>query len=457
MKYINQIIKILDRYEGDGYLVGGFVRDYLLNRESNDIDLAINVQVKEVAREFCDIVNGSFVVLDDLHNIYRVVIDDMIYDFTPVVGNSIKEDLLNRDFTINAVAISLSTINFTNQGYKIKKMIDPTNGREDINNGVIRAVNKKVFREDPLRLFRAIRFKAELNFTIEKNTEVIMKENPKMIKDIARERIHDELIKILNTKRAAKNLFYLENEFSLLSNLISDVNELKEIGECKYHREDVWTHSLYAVKKLEQLLEEDYWNKRIDSDKIPLLKFATLFHDLGKLITEEVIDGEIHFYGHDKEGAKYIEPILRELCFSKKSITYIKKIIRYHMRPLSLYYADNLTDKGKYRFFRTVESSVVDVCLLAAADTLSTKLLNSRQDEIKDNLAFLKELIKEWQEVEERTAEPLLTGYDIIEIFSIEEGPQIGEILKEVNEAQAQGLITNYQEAIEYIKNIINQ
>lgn len=454
MKYLNKLIKILAQYEVEGYLVGGFVRDYLLARETQDIDLVISKQVRTVAKKFAVKTNGSFVVLDELHDIYRVVIEDLIYDFAPIMGASIEDDLFKRDFTINALAIPLTDIKDFENEQKINNLIDPTGGQKDLKEGIIRAVSKDTFKDDPLRLYRAIRFKAELNFVIASQTESLLKEASQKIVNVARERIQKELMKILAAKNTADNLNYMEKKFSLLSILISEINELKIIGQCQYHREDVWTHSLYAIKKIEELLQEDFWNKRIEKNNIALLKFATLFHDIGKIITEEVIKGEIHFYGHDKEGAEYIKSILKELCFSKKQIFYIIRLIKYHMRPLSLYYADNLTEKGKYRFFKDVAPWVTDTCLLAAADTLSTKLLNNRKKEIRDNLDFLKELVRQHEQVEKRTTEPLLDGYDIMKILSINEGPKVGEILEEIKAAQAQGKIANRREAIKYLHNI---
>lgn len=201
------------------------------------------------------------------------------------------------------------------------------------------------------------------------------------------------------------------------------------------------------------MLRDVFWSKQVSNDQIPLLKLAALFHDIGKLWTEEMIDGEVHFYGHHKEGAKKIVPILRQLTFSRRKIKYIKRLIRYHMRPLSLYSADNLTQKGKYRFFRAAKGVVGDVCLLAAADILATKLWNERREEIADNLDFIKELISDTEKMKKRTSKLLLTGYDVMELLNIEEGPQVGRILDKIREAQAQGKIENRTEAVEYLKN----
>lgn len=454
MQLLSCLINILNQYNVKGYLVGGVIRDYLLARKIEDVDVVVDDKVEVVAREFADSINGSFVVLDKKRDTYRVVTDKLNYDFALIIGNSIQEDLLRRDFTINALASNIDNIDLNKSTDIITEIIDPIGGKNDLKKKIIRVVNRKTFKEDPLRLLRGIRFRAELDFTLDSKTENLLGKYSQLITEVASERIRDELIRIVAADNVADNLNYLEEQGLLLSNLIPEIEKMKKIGECRYHNEDVWTHSLYTVEQLEELLTDDFWSKQAVDDKIPILKLAALFHDIGKLWTEEVIDGEVHFYDHHKEGANRIEPILRQLAFSRREIKYIKRLIRYHMRPLALYYADNLTQQGKYRFFRAAEGAVSDVCLLAAADTLATKLWNDRKEEIADNLNFIKELIADTEKMEARTSQSLLTGHDVMELLNLEEGPQIGRILDKIKAAQAQGEINNRNEAIEYLNEL---
>lgn len=455
MKLLGYLINILTQHNVEGYLVGGVIRDYLLKRKIEDIDVVVNAKVEIIARRFADLINGSFVVLDKERKIYRVVTEELNYDLAPIIGNSIQEDLLHRDFTINALASNIGNINLSKSTDMITEIIDPTGGREDLKEEIIRVTNRKSFKKDPLRLLRGVRFRAELNFKLDSKTERLLQSYSHLITEVASERVNNELMKIIAADKAADNLNYLEKKGSLLSHLIPEIKKMKQIGECRYHIEDVWTHSLYTVKQLEELLIDDFWNKQVSDDKIALLKLATFFHDIGKLWTKEIIDGEVHFYGHHKEGAKRIRPLLRQLAFSCCEIKYIKKLIRYHMRPSSLYYANNLTQKGKYRFFREAEGVVNDICLLAAADTLATKLWNGSKEKITDNLKFIKELIADTEEMKDRTSQLLLTGYDVMELLNLEEGPQIGQILDKIKQAQAQGKINNRKEAIEYLNKSI--
>ncbi|GAB6138885.1 CCA tRNA nucleotidyltransferase [Halanaerobaculum tunisiense] len=444
---------IVKQYQAQAYLVGGAVRDYLLERETNDFDLVIVGPTKQIANEFSTLYQGSLVELDQEHQIYRVTIADQEYDFADLQDDSIKEDLANRDFTINALAISLSQIELKQTGYSFAPadIQQVAGGFQDLEEGKIRAVSDNVFSADPIRLLRAIRFKAQLGFSIAKKTEKLMQAVSSQITEIASERIKEELFKILARKNAACNLAYLENKFSLLSNLFPDIQELKQRGQCQYHCEDIWTHSVYALEKLEGLLQKDFWANRIDYSQLPVLKFALLFHDIGKLLTEEIIDGEVHFYGHHKEGAIYLQPILEDFAFSNQEISLITTLIRYHMRPGALFYATNLTKKGKYRFFKAASDQVVAVCLLAGADMLSTRILNDRLEDVGASLEFFQKLVVEAEQMAEDTDQPLLTGTDLIDLFSLTEGPQIGEILDQLEEAQATGEITTREEAIEYV------
>ncbi|WP_408956545.1 CCA tRNA nucleotidyltransferase [Natroniella sp. ANB-PHB2] len=460
IKELDKLVKILAESNLEGFLVGGVVRDYLLDREIKDVDLAIEGQVDQVAKDFAVAIGGSFVILDQKHDIYRVVKEGLIYDFALLAGDTIEADLKRRDFTINALAIKLTADSLNallKQADLRKYLIDPLLGIDDLKHQSIKAAQEDTFQSDPIRLFRAIRFAARLRFTLEQQTKELMKDvEAKELTKIAKERIREELIKLLASNSSAQHLIEMEEEFSLLSLLIPEIEKLKEIGQCKYHQEDVWTHSTYALQRLEELLREEFWATRIEQKRVPLLKLALLFHDLGKIWSEEIIDGEIHFYGHQRVGAKYLDSILSDLRFSKEENFYIRTLVRYHMRPMSLYYAENLTSKGKYRFFKAGGEFISDICLVAAADLISTKELNHKAEEVEGCINFLKQLIKEFEQGEERTKNRLVTGDELMRLFSIKEGPQVGELLEKVKEAQATGKVKTKEETIEYLKKEIS-
>ena len=432
------------------YLVGGAIRDYLLGTELKDIDLVVSGPTKEIAERVATKINGSFVILDEKRDMYRVVTANLIYDFSSLAGDTIEEDLQRRDFTINAVALNIS-----NADNPTENWIDPLEGLKDIKEGKIKVVSDNSFRDDPLRILRMVRFKAQFGFTIEKVTKQLAEESVSNLREIANERIKEELVRIGTYSQTDKNIELLE-KMGVMSILLPRVDELKEFGVCKYHQEDVWTHSLTAVKKVEELVAKKYWANKITEDKIPLLKIAALLHDYGKLFTEKEIDGEIHFYGHQKVGVEKLRPLLKELTFSNQELDYILTLIRYHMRPFSLYRAENLTFKGKYRFFKAGGEVVEDICLLAAADKMSTAELNNREQKMAEKLSFLQGLIADKEEFEAREKEKIISGHDLMEEFDLVEGPGVGRVLEKINELQAQGKISTRKEALKFAEQYIN-
>ena len=445
---LTDVKNLLSNLNGDIYLVGGMIRNYLLEKKFADVDLVVQKNPQRIAKQFANQVDGSFVELDISRGMYRVVTSDLNYDFSLLTGDFIKEDLKRRDFTINALALKINDSSF-----KLKQLIDPYQGLKDLRQGIIKVVTASSFVDDPLRILRCVRFKAQFQFVIDPTTYNLAADSVTKLNQVANERIKDELLKILSYPKAASSLDYLK-ELGVLEQLIPKFKQLKIIGPCKYHQEDVWTHSLFAVQQVEELLKEDYWKDKISKEKIPLLKLAALFHDYGKLFTEEKINGQIHFYGHHKDGAKKMYQILKRLSFSNWELNYIIKLIRYHMRPLALYYADNLTFKGKHRFFKAGAGFVEDICLLAAADKMSTAKLNQREEEISGSIDFLKELIAEKEDSTERTSKKIIDGNDLMKELGLSEGPKVGEILDLIEEKQAQGKISNYQQALEYAEKL---
>ena len=443
---LKKIQELMSDLSGRIYLVGGAIRDYLLNKEIRDIDLVVKGSSKKAAEELAYKVEGSFVVLDEQRAMYRVVNNGLIYDFSDLRGATIQDDLSCRDFTINALAVELDDLAALKDN-----LIDPYGGLRDLKDDLLRVVTKRSFIDDPLRVLRMLRFKDQLQFDIVENTKSLAQEAANRVVEVANERIKEELVKICSYSGAADNLNFLA-KLGVVSDLIPQSEELQEIGECKYHQEDVWLHSLTAIREVEDLLATDYWQDIIDEAQIPLLKLAVLLHDYGKLFTEREVEGEVHFYGHQKVGKKRLEPILEELSFSNQELGYILKLVRYHMRPFHLYQAENLTFKGKYRFFKDAEGFLEDICLLSAADKLSTAKLNDHSRNIQEFLDFLEELIAAKEEFVERGKEKLISGDDLIDEFGLEEGPKIGELLAEVERLQAAGKINSRPEALGYVK-----
>ncbi|MFW6035498.1 MAG: HD domain-containing protein [Halothermotrichaceae bacterium] len=461
--YIKKINNICNREKTEVYMVGGAVRDYFINQKTEDIDLVLNRRVEKIARYFADDIKGSLVILDESRQIFRVVIKDgIIFDFTKMTGNNIEEDLLSRDFTINAIGISLNELvnkdleNIFSFNNISNKLIDPTGGLTDLQERKLEVVSDGVFRDDPLRIWRALRFRVVYGFGFTKRLEKLLIRDYSLSNSAAAERIHKEIVEIFREKKIAEVIADIEDKFNLISALVNPVDALKQTGKNKYHSENAWKHSCLALKELEKVLEKLYFSKLISEKNIYMLKLAALFHDIGKVKARHKKGDRIHYYGHEKVGADVMKYQLRRLKFSRSEIKYITGIIRYHMRPMMLYLADNLTIKGKVRFYRDAGKLSIPVLVLSLADKTSSMLINKRDDEIVKYRNFIKGMLAEYDKYTARTEILLLTGADIIELFNLSEGPEIGRLLIKVKTAQALDIIKTRDEAVAYLKNIIN-
>ncbi|MFW6022175.1 MAG: CCA tRNA nucleotidyltransferase [Halanaerobiaceae bacterium] len=469
--YLSEFLKIVTQEDIEAYLVGGFIRDLYIKKNVKDIDIVLKERVAEIARYFADINNGYFVILDDNRSIYRVIIKNISFDFVKMIGSSIEEDLSRRDFTINAIALSLNgdmdneVINFLQSINEmplkdIRKsglLIDPYSGLGDLKNKKISIIKSNVFKEDPLRLWRAIRLKRHLSFDISIETIKTMKEDRNLAAEPAVERIREELVKIFSGDKVSSIVEYMEDCFSLLSKLIPDIIEMKKIGENQYHQEDAWSHCVLVLKMLEKYLSNEKYYKLLDEENIYLLKISALLHDIGKIKTRIIKNKKVHYYGHEYKGSEMLASTLKKLKFSNFEISYIRKVIRYHMRPMMLYIADNLTDKGRFRFFKQVGTMTPAVLIHSLADKTAGMLVNQRHEEIAVYQKFINNLLELYGEYRDRTASLYLNGREIIKELSIQEGPYIGKLLDKLTEAQAEEEVRNKEEAVKYLKNIIQK
>jgi len=339
---LNKGVKILSQIfkNEDFYLVGGTIRDILLNKEPIDFDFAVKGKGIEVAKIFEKEIKGKFILLSAEDDEARVVAYKTIFDFKGFNEKNIIDDLAERDFTINAIAFSL----------KEKKIIDPFHGLKDLKNKKIRLTNDSVLEKDPLRILRAIRFACQLGFKIDKKIFDIAK-NISLI-NVAKERINYELFQILaadDTYSYIKKLYHLGILFQIFP---LDIFKEKELAE----------HSLKTYKKVEEIIAnkeffgqfEKEWNEYFSlSHSKEILKLAGLFHDVGKPLTKkESKNGEIHFYGHEAVGAKIVKNLLKNLRFANDDIRRLTRLIFSHMRLHLLASAPILTDRAIRRYFR---------------------------------------------------------------------------------------------------------
>ncbi|MGM0437184.1 MAG: hypothetical protein ACQEQD_02815 [Bacillota bacterium] len=450
VKILEIIITLAKKYNTEIYLTGGAVRDILLDKEVNDFDFAVKNNVKEISIEFSEFISGSYIELDKENDIYRVVKNNIDYDFTALQGGSIEKDLLKRDFTINALAIphqhfdKIKTISNKNEKISKKILIDPFGGIRDLNNSLIRVLGRETFDNDPIRLLRAVRFKAILDFDIEKNTEKMIFKKRKLLKNSAAERIRDELFKIFEITKTAEIVNYMENKLKLLSIIFPEIKKMKESDGSYFAEKNLWAHNIDMLNLYKKITKEKTLNYLPEEKNIVLMKFAILFHEYGKM----------NFPKKNYEGTKIIEEIFENLKFSNYEINYIKIIIEYYRKVFFLYDDNNLSDSKIYDFFEEVEDYAPDILFLAALDYGSMKKINNNYKKAIKFWEFINELLRKYRSMIKTINNPILTGKELMNILDIGEGPLVGKYLKKVKKYQALGKIDKKSDAISYLKNL---
>jgi len=487
LKQIN-VIAILDRvshflaHRGhQGYIVGGFIRDWFLGRQTNDIDIAVDGDALNIAEEMAKSLGGKFVLLDEVNNIARVVVvekgQQWHLDFSSFCGD-IKSDLARRDFTINAMAVELGQLGADME----VKLIDPFSGKEDLKSRAVRAVSEQIFEADAARLLRAVRLAAELGFTIETKTEGLIRHYSQSITKVPGERVREELLRLLSLPRAAHYLRYLD-DISLLLPLIPELAESKGVEQPTVHFWDVFDHSLQTVATVEFLLREDDWEYGNEdmlttvpwSDAIAqhlsqevskgstrkaLLKLGGLFHDIAKPRTKSVNDaGRAHFYGHTRQGADMAAAILGRLRFSNKETSLVKSLVYHHLRPVQMSHSRELpTQRAIYRYFRDTDAAGIDILFLALADYLASRGPLVNMEEWKGHCQLVSYILTEHEKQQAKVLPvKLVNGHDLINIFGLTPGPLIGELLALVGEAQASGELTTREEALTSVRQELNK
>jgi poly(A) polymerase len=403
------------------YIVGGTVRDVLLHRgESNDADLATDAKPDEIKQIVAPTHPSAVVLVGERFGTVRLHYASDIIEITtfrsevynpesrkPEVcfGTVLEEDLLRRDFTINAMALHPLT----------GQIYDPFGGQQDLEAHILRAVGNepdKRFDEDPLRLLRAVRFAAQLDFTIEPETRrSIIRQAPKLQK-ISRERIRDEMNKLLLSAHPAKGLDLLV-ELGLMEWIVPEVLALRGVSQQPQRAiqtKDVYMHVLRVVERSSPRL---------------VCRWSALLHDIAKPRTRTVDDGKVHFFGHEDIGGYMARDILKRLHFDRDFIESVSKIVRLHMRANA--YTLEWTDGAVRRLMLDIGDNLADLLDLSRADITSY-----RADKLSRAAARVAELAERCQRLQEEAERvPLkspLDGKELMAIFDRGPGPWLRPI-----------------------------
>ena len=448
-KYVlDEIYRVSKNLNLQIYVVGGFVRDLVLNKPGKDIDFVIIGDAIEFARNLHNTLStsepvffpkfGTAMLHYKNYHLEFVNAREELYEPSSRKPEVIKTDLLadisRRDFIINTLAMEITPEKFGN-------VIDPYNGISDINDKIIRTPlePEKTFSDDPLRMMRAIRFATTLNFKIEENTLIAIKNVSQRLEIISQERITDEFNKILMALKPSIGLELLDS-CTLLNQFLPEFVNAKGIEQkLEHHHKDVFYHTLQVIDQIS-----------LQTDKLEL-RLAALFHDIAKPNTKRFSEETgWTFHGHEVVGEKMTGSILKRMKYSNEIINYVKKIVRLHLRPMALV-SEEVTDSAIRRLLFLAGDDFDDLMILCHADITS-----KNPKKVKLYIKNYKNVIKKAIEVEERdrlrSFKSPIDGNEIMKLFNLEPGPIIGKIKKSIENAILDGVIANeYSAALKFI------
>jgi poly(A) polymerase len=432
------------------FVIGGFVRDKLLNRKTKDIDIVClgdGIALAEAVSQLCK--EKPHVNVFKTYGTAQFVINGIDVEFVGARKESYKNESRNpnvepgtlqddqnrRDFTINALAVSLNKDNYG-------KIIDPFNGLQDLEDGLLRTPLEpaQTFIDDPLRMMRAFRFAAQLNFTICDKAFESIQQNAPRVGIISKERITEELNKIILSKKPSIG-FDLLFRSKLLIHIFPQLNDLAgaEYLDGKGHKDNFY-HTIQVVDNIAHYTDK-LW-----------LRWAALLHDIGKPATKLFEPGHgWTFHGHEWIGSKMIPSIFKMLKLPlHEQMKYVQKIVQLHHRPVSLT-KDNITDSALRRLLFDAGEDIEDLMLLCSADITSKNI--EKVNRFRENFNMVSQRLKEVEESDKiRNWQPPITGELIMQTFKINPSKLVGDIKEAVREAIIEGIIPNqYEAAYDYM------
>jgi poly(A) polymerase len=431
------------------WIVGGALRDELLGREVTDIDIAVEGDPEAAARELAKEVRGPVFRLSEAFGAWRVVDrrTGRIYDFAPLQGATIDDDLRKRDFTVNAMA----------RPREGGPVIDPLGGRADIESRVLRVIGPESYERDPLRPLRLARFAAELGFRPDPETEKLTAAAAPRVIEASGERVFGELRRLVLAEHAVQGLA-LADRLGLLQAVLPELADLHDIPQSHYHHKDVYGHTIEVLERLIEIENEAEGELREVLDE-PLadeltrgeaLRFGALLHDIGKPATHDVReDGRVTFMGHDRLGEEMVRQVCRRLRASERLSRFLEAVTRHHLVLGFLVHERPLDRRAVYRYLKRTSPVEVEVTLLSCADRLATRGENAERA-IDAHLELAKELMPaalDW-----RKAGPPrlpLRGDELARELGIEPGPELGRLLAGLEEAAYAGEIAHRDDAVE--------
>jgi len=445
LKLFKIISEVAGRNNQSVYIVGGYVRDLLMKRKaSTDIDFVTEQSGIELAQYVGKEIDPKMKVsVFKTYGTAMIKYKDLELEFVgarkesysensrkpEVEGGTIEDDQKRRDFTINAMAISLHKDNFG-------ELIDPFNGIDDLKKGILRTPLEpaQTYSDDPLRMMRAIRFASTLQFKIEENSLEAIKQEAERIKIVSMERIMVEFNKIMLSVKPSIGLRLME-ETGLMKLIIPELIELKGVEEVEGQtHKDNFYHTLEVVDNISENTD-NLW-----------LRWSALLHDIGKAPTKKFVEGTgWTFHGHEFLGSKMTKSIFQRLKLPLgPDMKYVQKMVKLSSRPIALI-TDDASDSALRRLLFDAGENLEDLFTLCKAD-ITTKN-SKKQDKFKKNFEYVAIKIKEVEEKDHvRNFQPPISGEEIMAMFDLKPGREIGILKEKVKEAILEGEIANEKE-----------
>lgn len=452
---------------GQGWLVGGALRDALLAERSGDLDVAVPGGGLALARALADRTGGSFVTLDEARGAGRVV-GRVQVDVADLRAPTLADDLRGRDFTVNALAAPIQAL--VEQGSAVIE--DPTGGLGDLRGRVVRLCAPDALRDDSVRALRAVRLAiGARGWRLHQATARAIREAATLVTGAAAERVRDELVAILAAPAAGAGLRMLD-DLGVLPVLLPESLAMRTTQQPAPHRFDVWEHSLRAVEAADAVVAEldvlEPWGETLRvhlaqdlGDKVTrrvVLKLGALLHDIAKPETLRREAGRIRFIGHDAKGAGRARRVAERFRFSRRAAELVERLVAEHLRPMHLAQSGGVTRRARHRFFRALQDDARDLLLLALADAAAVTGEAPRDVWRAPGGLIVRELMRGMSE-EALAAEvpPLLRGEAVMRAFGLAPGPQVGRLLSLALEAQALGLVGTAEEALQYLRRVAGE
>ena len=448
---LEEIGHVADSLKYDCYVVGGFVRDLLLKRDNDDIDVVVVGKGTVMAKAYVDYLRSTGrkakYSLFENFGTAQVKTGDMEIEFVgarkesyergsrkPIVEEgTLRDDQLRRDFTINAMAICLNEKHFG-------KLVDPFNGVEDLERRVIRTpVNPDItFSDDPLRQLRAVRFAAKLGFYIGAETFAGIQRNANRLSIISEERISTELMKILASDNPSFGIHQLLDA-GLLDKFLPEVAKLNTDGRTEkitHGHKNIFGHTLEVLSNVAHKTRD------------PWIRLAALLHDIGKIPTRKYVPGTGYtFMGHETVGANMVDVIFRRLKLPlDEHLTLVHNLVKLHMRPQSIA-SEGVTDSGVRRLVFDADGHIDDLLILAEADITTGKAW--KKEKFITQYEELKKRIEELKQADfVRTFQPCVSGTDIMERYGLPPCKKVGELKQIIKDAVLDGTVENTPEKL---------